>query len=163
MGVYAQIIKTSWDVCTYCALCAFHVIIHGTAEYKFREYRYSILQLHLTTHPRWEGGGEGGGGKHHGPTQSQETYKSPLPIPSPPANLTSLAFIYPSRIPENRKKKMPAWTDVERLRMLLSIIDLLSSSARLPAWPDVANKMGVGYSAEGLRYFLPTLPLCVWF
>lgn len=110
-----------------------------------------------------KGGGEGGGGKHHGPTQSQETYKSPLPIPSPPANLTSLAFIYPSRIPENRKKKMPAWTDVERLRMLLSIIDLLSSSARLPAWPDVANKMGVGYSAEGLRYFLPTLPLCVWF
>lgn len=57
---------------------------------------------------------------------------------------------------------MPTWTDQERSRLLLAIIELLvppRTQNRLPPWPDVAERMGAGFTSEAVRYLIYKLQL----
>lgn len=47
---------------------------------------------------------------------------------------------------------MPAWTDLERSRLLLAMIELLVPPNKLPSWAEVAEKMGTGFTQQAVRY-----------
>lgn len=47
---------------------------------------------------------------------------------------------------------MPSWTDLERSRLLLAMVELLVPPNKLPAWAEVAGKMGTGFTQEAVRY-----------
>lgn len=58
---------------------------------------------------------------------------------------------------------MPAWTDIERSRLLLAMIELLvppKSQNRLPPWAEVVERMGAGFTQDAVKYLSinPSLP-----
>lgn len=56
----------------------------------------------------------------------------------------------------HRSPNMPPWTDLERSRLLLAMIELLvppKSQNKLPPWAEVAERMGAGFTQDAVRYF----------
>ena len=50
---------------------------------------------------------------------------------------------------------MPAWSDSERNKMFLAMIELMAphgSNNKLPSWNLVADRMESGFTGEAVRY-----------
>lgn len=58
--------------------------------------------------------------------------------------------------PSHHSPIMPPWTDLERSRLLLAMIELLvppKGQNKLPPWAEVAERMGAGFTQDAVRYF----------
>lgn len=60
-------------------------------------------------------------------------------------------------------EKMPSWSDSERNKMFLAMIELMAphgSNNKLPSWTLVAERMQSGFTGEAVRYICFFPPTC---